>query len=1534
MTETVTATTTPTSEVSLREALLNQMLAGPTSPEVASLLLRKALKKMYSTLDLDPHNTVVGEPNWDVVDGNIVELPTRYTSLSDLLAERVGESESTLLIEGLHFLTKLPLTFPPVHLPVRISLIGLLINELAPAMASAFQEQQLVYWNTPLGTAGPRWHELSSNLRKIWNVSQVPGWTATECDMARQLFLYPDLQDRKRHDRYDSHAYLIDIDEVDGDTVNRVNENSIVALSATIDRKEVILTYSLRNGYEKFASQDALGQSLPTHLNSAKRTRIQWRLYEPDGNVFDHKACGLIAMQVKVIGDPGFLEGLIADDREQADNEGAGRDNEPAEDWFQKQIPGWLQDAPTSDQFLFAQHLKNLSALGSAHAGKTYMEGIPSIKQYTLNSLKQKMLSDHADASTLHLESIEVQIRSPVVWGTFVVPGKIQTTRFSLVELALQNLIALPLGDKIVRSADGHALPKWMTADYVENLVTQIDIGRVYPNLIKNKLLDDPAESSRRENLYAAQLRIQLPLLALESKIRGLGNIDERGYRYVAALMEPKASERQVDGQTIVLRPLAFESKHALSTSADVVTNMFVIGPKDPDAGPCLLYQPLLEPQLCQYPSLSNLIYAIRQTASLRQSVLAWLPDGVRATYSRFVFPGPLPSPWTMVEFAVDPVSSWLNSTPIGLSEKTLGADFLPQLFKANADALVELADRQSVSNSENRWATFKQAGWLIFNLALPYLGTAVGTAAWLWQILDDLETLTQSDETSNRQATWETFVDLLLNMSMAITTHAIDRARESANSRRPEAPAVVHELESPTKPELVIERLAPLTHKKPSPEHYDAIRASGALTGQPAKRAKLLESFSVNEPENAEQPMIEGALKGLYQQGGNWYAKIANQWFNVTAEGEHVSIVDENDPARTGPPLINDAAGEWRVDPRLRLRGSGSKGVRQKIIADAKRLSTQLLAELNRFEERKTQNQKLLTMNAKEMNQASGSSREARHNVYLSTLRTQRESYEEALEILIQWPVFQSRPDAPQARLGYLNAQINFTFEEIDTLQERFAPALRTAVDMTTSNIESVEQEHVDAADRMIRIGDDMIERLDYMETRFSRLRKVGREGIELLRQHRGKMPAYKSDAIRLIQLDMYRHLCLSLESVNDIPEGWADMNQLVDNTTVAFQSLHDAIDERSVIRLDEQIDAFGSLTEQFTAIEEHIQYLGDEYKDSVRTTELNRLGKQVGNLKKRALHHLARALDERSNQRSEAGPYRERPRPKKKFIRARFWGLVSGEPRLTKTLEETDWVDVKHPLTDRVIATFHRKETGEWLPHVNTNTPLAVPVLATSLTKGKALLDGLAAFKAQIEQYTKKPERSPTGIGLLLNAHANRMEKVAIAITKGLDNASNETVGISAEQQRLAQSTRTALKKASKTLHDESFETVLNVIKQRPPTMSDVLWLKSRNQISITKQKNRQRIKAPLHGYLDRYEIKDLSTNKTLWFADFHYSRNWVPPHAFLSARLRTPEQVSQGAAVESTQTLNQRQLIEHYRSEIAVDQAKEVFFPKQVS
>nr|BFE92919.1 hypothetical protein GCM10020185_34550 [Pseudomonas brassicacearum subsp. brassicacearum] len=54
-----------------------------------------------------------------------------------------------------------------------------------------------------------------------------------------------------------------------------------------------------------------------------------------------------------------------------------------------------------------------------------------------------------------------------------------------------------------------------------------------------------------------------------------------------------------------------------------------------------------------------------------------------------------------------------------------------------------------------------------------------------------------------------------------------------------------------------------------------------------------------------------------------------------------------------------------------------------------------ELLAELNQFEEQKPANQKLLTMDAQEMNQASGAARETKRVAYLTTLEAQRENYE-----------------------------------------------------------------------------------------------------------------------------------------------------------------------------------------------------------------------------------------------------------------------------------------------------------------------------------------------------------------------------------------------------------------------------------------------------------------------------------------------------------------------------------------------------------
>jgi hypothetical protein len=385
------------------------------------------------------------------------------------------------------------------------------------------------------------------------------------------------------------------------------------------------------------------------------------------------------------------------------------------------------------------------------HLGQSFEDGIKPIRQYALDQLREAMLKEHADAERLNLADIEIVVDSVVVWGSFTPLVEPERTTLSLVDLALQNLIALPLGNKSVRSTSATALPTWMSVSYLEALIVSVDIGKTYPALIKSKLLDDPLDSLRRQNLFTSHLRVELPLLALQQKIRAQAGIDELGYRYVAAVVQVLDANRWVDGQEIVIRPLAFKPGWRIGNSTDKVTNMFVIGPRQMDKGPCLLYRPMLDRPLSQHPTPANLIYAIKRSPTLRQSVLAWLPDGARANYSNYVFTGDRPSVWTLSQLLADPLTSLQMGGTLTLGSEVLASDSLATLYKANVNALVELAQRQSVSNAQNRWGTFKHAAWLILNAALPFLGRTVGTAAWIWQVLDDVEQTLDAADTGDR---------------------------------------------------------------------------------------------------------------------------------------------------------------------------------------------------------------------------------------------------------------------------------------------------------------------------------------------------------------------------------------------------------------------------------------------------------------------------------------------------------------------------------------------------------------------------------------------------------------------------------------------------------------------------------------------------------------------------------------------------------------------------------------------------------------
>lgn len=1510
------------------------MSAGPTFREVAAVLLRQHLLERYPSLDIDPNISMVGTPVRALVGNEIVTRPTHYQALTDILARQAVTAVPALYIEGEHFLTQQPINEPAVHLPVRMVDIASLLNLLAPVMLRGYQAQQVEYWNRSDSGAGPNWHKLSGVLRNLWNVPQAPGWSEVDCAMARQLFRAPELSTRRLKDSFGTHAYLLDIDRVDEHgKVWPFNDHLVSVLIGQQQGRQVILAHSLLQGYERYDSLEQLGQALPTFVDvMPQQHTLQWRLREPGGSFFDQMACTLIAIQIQAIGDLDFSVYRNDDASHaalaappQATVAGTGPDLE----WYRHALPDWLSNASAWDMNAYSRHLKDLATLHSLNAGKTYQDGIAPIGQYALDQLRAEMLKEHPDAAHLPLDKIEIRVRRPVIWGTFAVPGQVDITLLSLAQLALENLIALPLGDKSLRLTNGQRPPEWLSVDYLETLITRIDVGSAYPALVKHCLLDDPKELARREQLYADHLRIQLPLLALQGKIRAQAGLDEWGYRYVVAVLATLPAQRQVDGHTIVMRPLAFAPTRRTDGTQDEVANMFVIGPQDPAAGPCLLYRPLLDQPLTQYPSPTNLIYAIQQHASLRDSVLAWLPDAVREDYSHYVFPGALPSPWAVTEFLVDPTKLWIMSGPLALGEQALNGELSTTLYKANADALVTLADRQSVSNVEARWATFKHTGWLIFNAVLPFLGRTLGVAAWIWQIMDQLQQVVDAQAHPDQQSPWSALADLLLNLGMAIALHGIARNSPA----REEGPAIIGKPQvTSLEPVTVkISQLPDLTADDPPFERTEGLHISGAVNSPP-RLGVVLDGFKVPRPEPLGAPIdTPGPYQHLYRSGERYYAVVGQRWFEVQVDEDGmVMIIDPTRPGRTGPALVSNRKGFWFIDTRLRLLGGGPKRLVRKAQSLAQRRAEQLRTQLSDFETEKKQAQQALQRTREAMDAGPSSAAPALRQTYLNTLASQCAKYETALQQLKELNIYAPEPTYAQRALGYLKAQTELTSAGIREALITFTPKLRAVLSKIERQAEAPQERYIEEAHEMSGLNLDMLQRLEYMQSRFNELRKLAQDGLRLVRTTQASLPAYTRDDLKALQVTMSRNLCLPAETLTTLPEAWLALDPIVDTADISIQCLRDTLLEGGENRLDERIETLSSLIEQFQSLDERLQDFPALCNEQADPHQLEAVRAHVQEFAQRAKSNLGLLSAERSILRTRSTPPPSPPRPHRQFIRTRYSGLLVGEPRLSSTGEETGLVDILSPLTHKVVATFHEKPPGVWVERLKTPPATPAPVdLAASLTEGQALLDDLPAFLQRAEGLAARADRTPIGIEYLYHQHANRLEQVISAIDSALtqSNATESTSGS-------ANTLNKALSDAVEKLYRQGNTHMARLLKQHPPTIAAVEWLKRHNAISIKKTVSRRPLKAAKPEYLDEYTVIERETHQPLWYAHFRYSTTWGPAKAYLSARLKTVAEQRQGVTADKPKGLSDEQKIAFYRSEISQEQARQLFFGQRES
>ncbi|WP_426203382.1 dermonecrotic toxin domain-containing protein [Pseudomonas sp. TWP3-1] len=1506
--------------------LQTQLVSGPTLRDTAANTLRHALKTLYPNLDIDPQLAMVATPTWNIEGDHVAAGPDWFESLTDVLVRLGIYGSSVTWFDGEHFLTQQTGGGSALHLPVQIDAVGRLINELATLLFVAYQEQQVDYWNTATSPGQPRWYQLSDALRNVWNITDAKGWDAEQLAMAAAVYRFPDKQQRLPDDKLKIRACLIDIDRDDTTERTHLDVLPIAVLVGTSGQRTLIATHSITQGFRHFDSLDALGKALVKLLeNNTQANHLQWRLFEPQGNFFDYQARTLIALDTDVIGSfgvsPSVGTSAVAD--EVTDLPTAVQPEEYFEQ-LRPLLPRWLDRASAADQACYSRHLLDLAVVQNRNKGKTFQREVSSLHAFTVEALTTRIRQDHPATAAIQVENIEITITSLVVWGTFVLPGQMDTLTLSLSELALQNLAGLPTGIKTVRHVDGTPIPGWLTADYLETLVTAVDIGRTYPAMLKRRLIDDPSEAPALRQLYAHQLPIELALLALQYKIRGEARLDERGYRYVVAAFATDASAREVDGQPIVIRPLAFMA-HRSNDTVDTVANMFVIGPRQADKGPCLLYRPLLDPPLLQYPSRTNLLYAIKHSRTLKQAVLAWLPDSVRFNYSQYVFPATLPSVWIVPQLLVDPTIALDMTGAVTLADNNvIETDVLTTLFDANVQALITQADRQSVSNAEARWATLKRGSWMLFNAALPFLGRSIGTAAWIWQIMDDLQALIDARNEQPGAVDWSALTDLLLTLGTVLA----HRAASSRQARRPTAITPPPKAIART---LTVTQLADVSGAEFPTAHETSLLTIGALSRSRPLLATLLDTLKVEKPEGLASPAIDGVHRHLYAHLRKWYAPVGERWFEVRLnDDEQVQIIDSRQqPVRNGPLLTHDAKGLWFIDLRLRLRGGGLGSRRKQMQQDNKQRLSQKKAEISAFDATLDARQAQLLNARQAMLSAQPAAVDGARDYFLQTLDSQLREYADHTEQLKALNALESVPSYRAAMVERLSHQLFLAQSWLDQRSKDFRDSLHATLKLLDEEASAPQPGRSAHFEKMADLTQGIIEKLQLAQSRLEELGLLGKEACEISRERKAKLPQFSLNDLKLLQITLAEQTCLKEETTQYVAQARNALDQLINDASVNIRSALDLSGDESWHNLSERTEAMDNLAQQFSTIDQRFSDLAIEYPQQIIGDRLEHIRVRVAEFSQDAVSELTRLLQERRLIEPTPGPSKPAAAPVKRIIKTRYKGTVVGESRQGADGQDTDLVDVKAPLTGKVIATFHQKTPGVWLRRVTASAgPKKTPAtLADSLTNGQALLDGLADFKRRTQAHVSRAQRIPVDIQEIYNQHAARLGDVVKAIDKAL-LASNRTE----ERNDAATTLRDTLTSAASELYDTGRSTRIRMVKEQPPTAARVEWLKSKGEVDIARSTARRRLKGPGRDYLDEYEVLDHKTRKVLWYAHFHYANATDPAGSFTAAHLKTAAQRLLGGQVDRDSAT--QELIAIYRSEISRALAASLFFTPETA
>lgn len=961
------------------QAVARHFATRPTVRDVFGGMLQQAIQDYYPPLAVDLQVTRLAVPNlvggWDLK--RLLDVALDYVASGTLL-------DVSTVVDGRRcFLTNRaphPLTYTAERTrEPDLQVIKAIILDLTPTLTTVFQDAVTNYWNQSSDTGASRYQWLGDLLTTGLSstASLLPARYQVQRAALHHLTRYPDRRARPTLPQGSVHAYCLQTCIVqDGTLVSLIEPELLVV------QEQRVMLYQNSGALELYDSVEAFTQARGQALaRQVLADSITVKRYEPDGNIFDTLAALLLNQQLEDLGalvlpasgGVHALEMQVADMTDPAPwFLQAPAPNPALVQKVEATLPTWLRTATAGDRFTYRQHMVELARVHQQTAGASFLDGVENLHDFTNKALLEHIHADHPEVTALDLDNLELTFHVPV--GDLG-SGYLTSVPMSLTQLAINNLAAAPQGRLTLRFKSGAQVPAWMNEEYIlgkkglfsstPGLIARTNIGERYPNTLKTLLLGSDSESQRRETLFDQALSVRLPLQALEHKIRGEHGFTWQGYRYVQALMQRNAADRVVDDLSIVIHALAFHRKP--HSKPDVVSNMFIIEASERQVGPHILYRPLYQDSLQQFASREALLSAIAQPGPLQDSVLSWLPDRARPVYSNNGFHSP-----HIIRFGQgDDTVQWSAPVPAQLADDTNGHPVLGSLaqslasgnlsqylYGSHARALVDLADRDSVSNAESRWSIVLEGGWLLFNaLFLPLLRGPAMVAGWMVQLAvslqHDLDAL-PSDDPVARELAW---VDVLLNIGLLLMHGG---AKPPPVSERLPASRTLSTLRrAPVAPSIeVATRIGQGPVGFPSePPASDQTQVDFIhSTARDASRRRLFDALielHVAWPVPAPSPVELGAYKGLYRIDQQWHASVAGLLFqvNIVPGPEEVFIVHPQKPLHPGFRLKTDGKGHWTLDLGLKLRGGGPKNRLKAKLAQIEQQRTQAWAQVTLIE-------------------------------------------------------------------------------------------------------------------------------------------------------------------------------------------------------------------------------------------------------------------------------------------------------------------------------------------------------------------------------------------------------------------------------------------------------------------------------------------------------------------------------------------------------------------------------------------------------